>query len=572
MKNIIHLSARFLKFKRYVLPALFLTVLQCVLQLCLPVLMAEVVNGGVMRGELDQIYYYGGWMLAVCFLLAVSGYFAKVLTAIGAERFALALRRELYEKVSGMSVFTMSRFGVGTLITRLTSDVECCSALMGAFLQITLQPLLLMIGGIVMVWRHQQWLGGIFTGFAVVQIALMVLFVRSTAPKFRWLRVLNDRCNGLLQEVFSRLRLVKILTREPRETERFGELNNTVLLAGISVQKVVAVFQPMMMFIVDCAVAVILLFAKNNAAMSAGALMETISYAQQVLLSIVIGGRLFQFLSEAVPSAARMAEVFQTEADLPDGEDPIESAVNCLELRDVSFGYSSSNNVIEQISFEVKRGTFTAVTGATGSGKSVIADLCARLLDVRGGAVLIDGCDIADFRLADVRRHIAVVEKQESVISGTYYENISFGRDYVSAEDVEKAAVAAQCGPMIESSPEGYEGEIYAMGRSLSGGERQRLAIARALAGQPDILLLDDCTSSLDHDTEAKLFQAIRTGYPQMAVVLFTQRTASASLAERIICLEGGRIVGVGTDEELKAGCGAYLSLCPAQAQGGTER
>lgn len=571
MKNIIRLSARFLKFKRFVLPALLLTVLQCALQLCLPVLMAEVVNGGVMRGELNRIYYYGGWMIAVCFLLAVSGYFAKVLTAVGAERFALELRRELYEKVSGMSVFTVSQFGVGTLITRLTSDVECCSALMGAFLQITLQPLLLMIGGIVMVWRRQQWLGGIFTGFAVVQIVLMVLFVRSTAPKFRWLRELNDRCNELLQEVFSRLRLVKILTREPRETERFGDLNNTVLLAGISVQKVVAVFQPMMMFIVDCAVAVILLFARNNAALSAGALMETISYAQQVLLSIVIGGRLFQFLSEAVPSAARMSEVFQTEADLPDGEEPIESAVGCLELRDVSFGYFSSKNVIEQISFDVKRGTFTAVTGATGSGKSVIADLCARLLDVREGAVLIDGCDIADFRLADVRRHIAVVEKQESVISGTYYENISFGRDYVSAEDVEKAALAAQCAPMIESSPEGYEGEIYAMGRSLSGGERQRLAIARALAGQPDILLLDDCTSSLDHDTEAKLFRAIRTGYPQMAVVLFTQRTVSASLAERIICLDGGRIVDVGTDAELKANCEAYRSLCPANAQGGTE-
>ena len=562
MKDLLRITARFKKYWRLLLFAALFTAVQCAEQLCLPRLMAAVIDSGIVQGKTDLIMQTGGRMLLVCFVLAVSGYGAHVLSAVGAERFALHMRNELYDRIGALSVYEVNNFGAGSLITRLTGDVKTCSSLLGAFLQITIEPLLLTVGGMALVWQTERRLGLLFTVFVAVQILLMFCFVRLTAPRFKKIRQLNDRFNARLQEVFSRLRLIKILNREKYENDQFGTLNKGLLIAGIEVQKIVSVFQPLMMFIVDCAVAFILLFASNNLDMRMGNLMEVIAYAQQVLLAVVISGRLFQLISEAVPGAARISQLLDAESDIADGTDEISAPVKQLEFDDVSFAYPASADVLSHIRLTVEPGSFLAVTGATGSGKSTLADLCVRLFDVGDGRILLDGQEIEDFRLADLRRHIALVEKHESVLSGTFYDNIVFGRDYVDEADVEKAVRAAQCAPLLEGQPEGLQGIVYAMGRSLSGGERQRLTVARALAGKPDVLLLDDCTSSLDHATETAMLREIRALYPEMTVILFTQRSVSAALAQTIVCLDRGEIVGRGTDEELRETCPQYRELC----------
>ena len=567
MNNLRKLMRLFFRQKMFIFLAAVFTTVQCAAQLYLPILMAQIVDFGIVKGEFDWITKNAVKMLITCFVLSISGYGARLLNAVGSERFALSLRSDLYSQIGELSVDDVAKFGTGSLITRLTADVQVCASFMGSLLQIAFMPLLLLIGGTVLVWRINARVGLIFLLFIVIQIILMLIFIRKTSPLFKRMFLLLDKLNTRLQETLSRLRLIKILTREPNEGESFDKVNNEFMLFGISVQKIVSVFQPIVMMIVDAVAAVILLFAARSpfrGGIRIGEIMQTISYAQQVLLSIVITGRLFQLMSQALPSASRLCEVINKESSLIDGEKPINKTVKTLEMKGVSLKYPVSGEVLHNITINFNQGEFVAFVGPTGCGKSSLASLCARLRDASEGCALLNATDIKEFRLDDVRRHIALVEKDTGIFAGTFRDNVIFGRDYISETDVQKACEAAQCLALIESLPDGYDSEISSVGRALSGGERQRLAIARALAGSPDILLLDDCTSSLDYETEASLLRDVRHIYPDLTVLLFTHRTLSAKKAECIYYIENGQIIDSGNDEALKQSCFAYRSLCAA--------
>ena len=573
MKDLRRLLRLFFRQRVRIALAAVFTIVQCAAQLCLPIFMAQIVDRGVMQGDLSSIMHNGIRMLIACFVLSGSGYAARILSAVSSERFAFDLRGALYDRIHTLSVDDVSAFGSGSLITRLTSDVRVCASLMGALLQITFSPLLLMLGGTVLVWRLNPRMGLIFLGFIVVQIVLMLLFIRRTSPMFRRVFELTDRLNAYLQQVLSRLRLVKILTREQSEDDAFGEKNTEFLLFGISVQKIVSVFQPTVMMIVDGAAAVILLFAARSPAgqgIRVGEIMETISYAQQVLLSIVITGRLFQLIAQALPCAARLCEVLDAESSMRDGELPLQTGIGQLDMNHVCFRRPDSGDVLFDISISVRRGDFLVFLGPTGCGKSTLASLCARLRDADSGSVLLDGTPIASYRLEDVRRHIALVEKDTDILAGSFRDNILFGRSGIEPAEADDAALAAQCAPLLRTLPDGADTPIVSMGRTLSGGERQRLAIARALAGRPDILILDDCTSSLDYLTEERLLREVRSAYPQMTILLFGQRAFSAAQAGCVYYMERGRIVGSGSDAELRNSCPAYRAFCAA-GEGGAD-
>ena len=573
MKDLRKLLRLFFKQKTRICLAAVFSAAQCAAQIYLPILMAQIVDHGIVEGDLTWIPRNGVRMLLTCFVLSGCGYAAHILSVVSSERFAVDLRTQAYNRICDLSVDDVARFGTGSLITRLTADVQVCASLMGAMLQITLSPLLLMIGGTVIVWKMNARMGIIFFVFIVVQIALMLLFIRKTSPMFQRVFTYIDRINARLQEVLSRLRLVKILTREPSERESFNQLNTEFMLFGISVQKIVSVFQPVVMMIVDCAVAAVLLFAARSPSgqgVRIGEVMETISYAQQILLSIVITGRLFRLISQSLPGAARLREILDAESSLADGETPLGEPVRTLTLENVSLVYPASGEALSDFSITVRQGDFLAFIGPTGCGKSSLASLCARLRDASAGRILLNGAGIASFHLDDVRRRIALVEKDTDILAGTFRDNILFGRDYVGEEDLRTACEAAQCLPLLRTLPEGYDSEIASMGRSLSGGERQRLAIARALAGNPDVLLLDDCTSSLDYATEERLLREVRSAYPALTILLFTQRTASAAKASCVVYMEKGRKIDSGSDASLRRTCSAYRALCAA-GEGATD-
>lgn len=546
MRPLFRIIRRFLTEWKLLLGAAISTVLQCFAQLLLPRIMAMVVDDGVLAENLENIQRYGIQMLILCLIVGISGYLAQLLSVIGSQRFAKSTRQTLYEKVLTLSVQDISETGRDSLITRLTTDADICAGLMNVFLRVLLEPLLLLVGGLVLVWRIERRIGFVFLIIVVVQMGLMLLFIRSTAPLFLRIRQVTDRFNQRLQDVLARLRLIKILTQEARELDGCEELNAELCGAEMRARKYAALFHPLMMLLVDLSVAAILLisgFLAADGRVHAGTILEALAYVQQILLSLLISGQLFRSVTETEPSARRIMQVLDKEPGVLDGGRDISGRVTRLEMKDVRFRYPGTGLVLEDASISVNGGDFIAVTGAVGSGKSTVAGLLARLYDVQAGAVRVNDADLREFKLRDVHRHIALIDKRSGVVDGSLLENIQFGREYVTDRDVQKAAEAAQCAELVASLPDGWHTHVLAMGRSLSGGELQRVMIARALAGSPDVLLLDDCTSSLDYLTEDRLIDSIRNNYPSMAVVLFTQRLFSTEKADRVLRLERGRLV-----------------------------
>ena len=338
-----------------------------------------------------------------------------------------------------------------------------------------------------------------------------------------------------------------------------------------SVHKKLAVFNPLIMLIMDLAVASVLYISGRQVSagtVSVGVVLSAITYAEQVLMSITAGGNMFRVIAETKPSAARILSVLDAEPDMKDGNQRLEQPFSELCMKDVRYAYPDGTQVFDSLNFRISAGEMIAAVGPIGCGKTTLAGLCARLFDPSSGSVSINGTDLCSLLLEDVRGTAVLVEKQTAVLEGSIQDNIVFGRENIGMDAVLKAVSAAQLDKYIEQSPEGLNTYMLSMGKSLSGGERQRLTIARALAGAPGLLVLDDSTSSMDYETEKNLFIALRSQYPDMAILLTTNRLPSALRADKIIVLDEGKIVGEGTDAELRESCGLYLRMCAAQDMG----
>ena len=540
------------------------SLIKCLGQMSLPVLMAETIDAGAIREDYALMMHFAFYMLAVCLTVGITGFLTHMFTAVAGERFALELRNEMFDRLYRFNLSDYEEFGGGTLLTRVTSDANTCSLIPEVFVQTLFEPLLILFAGIVLVRIIAPRLGFLFAAAAVIQIFIVAVFIYMSMPLFLQIRKKTDSLNRYIQTLFLRISLIKIFRKEDDEDADFGIENEDMFQRGYAAQKLICVFHPLVMFIVDMSVAMILINARSNVGtMSVSRLLEAIAYSQQILLSIVISGQMIRFITEAQPSSARIRLLLEHEPEMRDGSEIIEGRIERLEIRDVTFSYPSSTTVLEHMNLTVDQGLFLAVTGRMGCGKSTLAALLIRYYDPDMGAIYINGNNIRNCKMEDLRRHVALVEKNAAILGGTVMENIVFGRDYVSREDALKAAKAAQCADYIEKLPEKYE--TYVNGRLLSSGEKQRLTIARALSGYPDILLLDEGTSSMDYETENRMFNAIWEMYPRISIVLFTQRTMSAAKADRIVYIEGGKIFADGSDEWLRANCLQYRSLSMTQ-------
>ena len=559
---------RISRHKWFMAAALLLTAAQCLLKLMLPRMMGDIINTGLFTGDTGKVAGLGWKMLLVCILMGLFGYGANLLCAYIGQRFALDLRCELYRKISGLSVQQVSSFGSGSLITRLSGDTDTCAGFVFAVILLVTEPLLIMTGGIIMMWRIEALLGIFFVVFTVLQLLVMLFFIRRTTPGFMAVRKMVDHMNNHLQNFFSAFRLMKSSGTETDETQKFSETNRAVFDKAYAVQMKIAIFNPMIMLIMESAVACILYISGvkiSEGSVSVGAMLSAINYAEQVLISIVAGGRIFRILAETQPSAARIIEVLETEPDIRDGESAAEAVFRDLRMEKVCFAYNDGTRVFDGLDLEIHAGEMLAVVGSIGSGKTTLAGLCARLFDPAAGRILLNGTDIRSLKLEDVRRLAALVEKQSAVLEGTLRENIVFGRENISEESITRALSTAQMGDYLEKHPEGLDTYLVSMGKSLSGGEKQRLTIARALAGEPGLLVLDDSTSSLDYETEKNLFAALRENYPDMAILLTTNRLPSALRADRILVLDKNGKTDEGSDSELRQRCELYRRMCMAQ-------
>lgn len=550
--------------------AAVLTAVSCAAELALPSIMAGIVNEGVLERRIEAVRAGSAAMLITVLVLGLAGFGTFMACATASERFALELRKELYEKITSLSVGQVESFGAGPLITRLTGDTTVCASLAEVLLQMLLEPVLLLTGGVVMMWRISHAFDVVFLAFVGLQCVLVLLFVHKTMPLFLNALEKNDRMNGFLQSELRCLRLIKAYGGETRESASFDNLAEEVRTSQMGVRRWTAFFDPLILLVVNAATACIFLLSGSQApggALRAGSILEAMTYAEQVLLSIVVSGKLFSQVAEAKASAGRLAEVLRAEPSVISGEMPVPpGGVGQLVLRNVSFRYPSGGApVLSGLNLTFERGAFVAVCGSVGCGKTTLSRLLCRVCDPTSGQILADGTDLRNYWLDGIRRSIAVVEKNMDVIEGTIAENILYGRTGITETDIEWALEVTGAAELVRALPEGRDSWACSLGASLSGGDRQRLALARALAGRPSILVMDDCTSSLDYTTEGAVLRSIRKSCPDLTVILMTQRVLSVQGADLVVCIGEDGKAKSGTAEQLKESSPLFALLCRSQ-------
>lgn len=562
---------------RYLLPYWFFALLspivmagEVIFDLQQPRLMSEIVDNGVLAGDMPRILSVGLVMLAFTVLGGLCGVGGAAFGTVAAQNFGNDLRRDVFSRVMHLSQEQTDRFTTGSLVTRLTNDITAVQDLVSMALRMFVRAPLTFIGGIVMALSMNVNFGLVLVIALPIELLVVWLLLSKASPLFGLVQKKLDRVNAVVQENVSGARMVKAYVREEYEEDRFRQANDDLMHTSLRVQKLMATLNPLLMIVMNFSVVAIILlggFQVEARAMEVGQVMAAVTYVTQILMSIMMVSTMFQSISRARASAARIREVLDTLPAIADGDKHAESGeAGRVEFCSVSFRYAgAARPVLEDITLDIRPGELVAVLGATGAGKTTLCSLIPRFYDPESGQIRIDGIDARDYPLGELRHKIAFVLQKSELFSGTIADNIRWGNPDATDEEVEAAARTAQADDFIRGFQDGYQTVIGEKGASLSGGQKQRLSIARAILKKPEILLFDDSTSALDLGTEARLQEALRQQLQHTTVIMVAQRVASVRQADRIVVLEGGKIAACGRHEELLETSAVYRDICASQ-------
>ncbi len=481
------------------------------------------------------------------------------------------LRRKTFQKVVGFSNAEMDRFSTASLITRSTNDIQQIQMVSAMLIRMAAYAPILGIGGIIKVAKTGAGMGWIIILAVLVILGYVMILMSVTMPKFKLMQKLVDRVNLVSREILTGLSVIRAFGREKKEEERFDDANRELTKTMLFTNRVMTFMMPGMMFIMNLlAVGIVWFGAKriDVGTMQVGAMTAFITYSMMIVMAFLMLTMMSIMLPRAAVAAERIDEVIRTDSSILEKENPQELAEKkgVIRFSKVSFRYpNAEENVIEDIDFTAKPGETTAIIGSTGSGKSTLVHLIPRLYDVTGGAVLLDGKDIRDLRMEDLRGEIGFVPQKGILFSGTVASNLRFGKEEANDEEIREAARIAQAQEFIEEKTEQYEHVIAQGGSNVSGGQKQRLAIARAIAKDPQIYIFDDSFSALDLKTDAALRRALSGKVADKTVLIVAQRISTILHAEQILVLHEGRIVGKGTHEELLKNCETYREIAKSQ-------
>lgn len=563
---------RFLK--PYCLPIIFgplLMVVEVVMDLYQPRLTQVILDSGVAKGDMSVVLHMGLLMLAAAFVGFLGGAGNTVLGVHVAQGFGADLRGALYKKLQSLSYRNFDSLGTGGTITRLTNDVTQVQEAVLMFLRVMVRAPLMLVGSVVMAMITSPKLSPILFIMIPILLVLIVVFFSKAHPLFMGVQGKLDRLNTVSQESITGVRLVRAFIREDYEEERFGGANSDLTQVTTRAMQFVSVVMPVVMLILNFATVGALWLGGISVVhgdLQVGQLVAFINYLTRALMSLVMASTMLIQASRAGASAARIAELLDVTPDISDPEDAVSlpGVSGSVEFDGVSFSYEHSESpAVCDASFRVRAGETVAVVGATGSGKSSLVSLIPRFYDVDAGRVMVDGVDVRALRQEDLRKEIGMVFQESMLFSGTIAENIAYGRPDAGDGEIAAAASAAQIADFIESLPDGYNSVVGQQGVNLSGGQKQRIALARALITHPKILILDDCTSAVDTDTEARIISALHTLSDGPTIFLITQRISTVLQADRVLVLDNGHIVGDGSHESLLAGSPIYRDICKSQ-------
>lgn len=544
---------------------------QVLANLYLPTLMSDIVDKGILSKDVNYIIRIGGFML----LISAGGVLCSVTAAYFSSKTAVAfgriLRNKIFSKVESFSLHEFDKVGTATLITRTTNDVTQVQQVTVMIFSLMLFAPLTGIGGIIMALREDRPLTLIFAVVIPLLAVIIGITLKIGMPLFKLMQVKIDKLNLVLREGLTGIRVIRAFNRIDNEKERFDNANVDLMHNAIKINKIMAFLMPVMMLIMNLTTMTIIWFGGkriDNGNMQVGSLLAFIQYGMQILFSFLMVSMVFIMIPRAAASAVRINEVLDMEPEIIDPKTAakVNDKAGYIEFKDVSFSYSGAEQpAISNINFDAKPGEVTAIIGGTGSGKSTLVNLIPRFYDVLNGSVLVDGVDVREMSQAELRAKIGFVPQMNVLFSGSIEENIKYGNDSATIEDVKYAAKVAQATEFITDMDDGFNHVISQGGTNVSGGQKQRLSIARALVRKPEIYIFDDSFSALDFKTDARLRAALKKETSQSTVLIIAQRVATVMDADRIIVLDDGQIAGIGTHKELLNSCKVYHEIVSSQ-------
>ncbi len=571
------------QYKKYVFIAPVLVLFDVVAELSMPILMSKIVDDGIPAGDTNYILKIGIYMILLALVAISFGVANMKVASTAGQGFGANLRDALFKKVQGFSFANIDHFSTGSLVTRLTNDVNNLQNTVMMGMRLLLRAPFMLIVALILAYKINAELS-IVMAFAIPILTIAIILIITNARKL-FIIVQNriDFLNSTVQENLVGIRVVKSFVRQDFEEKKFKKANDDLMNAGIKAASLAVTNMPVMMLVVNGATLAIMKIGGGlvvGGEMGPGELISFISYVMQIMVSVMMLSMVFLMLARAEASGKRIIEVLDTKVDIAD---PIQTSSSSnlgenaqvhsgkIEFKDVSFKYTvtgSGEDVLSDINLTIQPGEIIGIVGGTATGKTSLVNLIPRLYDVTKGAVLVDDVDVCDYRLDDLRKGIGMVLQQNTLFTGTIYENLLWGNENASREDIERVCKDAQAHDFIMSFPDGYDTFLGQSGVNISGGQKQRLYIARAMLKVPKILILDDSTSAVDSATEEKIRKSFYANFKDTTVLIIAQRISSVNKADKILVLDDGKVMGLGTHKELLVSNKVYQEINASQQEG----
>lgn len=565
---------KFLKpYTIFIIIGFIFTFVQSILNLYLPNLMSDILNNGVIKQDIDSIWSYGLEMIIITLLVALFAVGATFIASRVSTAFGRNLRKKVYEKVESYSNYEFKKMSSSTLITRTTNDVTQVQTFVLMGLRMMIIAPIMCIGGLIMAISTNAKLSIILAVIIPIMVLVILILAKKVLPLFTKFQAFTDRLNQVVTEKLTGVRVIRAFGKEEYERKRYDSVNKDIYDVTLKAAYTIVLLMPLIFFIINISsIAIVWIGAPmiDNGSLNIGDLMAFIQYAMQVLFSVIYVAMMFINIPRAIVSAKRIREVLDIDPSIKDDgtitkKEELDS-LGSIEFKNVCFSFPDGDeNVLDNISFKINKSETLAIIGGTGSGKTALISLMLRLYDITGGDIYVGGKNIKDISVNFLRDLIGYVPQKAMLFSGTIRENLCYGNKNATKQQIDEALKIAQAYDFVYSQKDGIDSEVSQGGTNFSGGQKQRLCIARAIVKNPDYFIFDDSFSALDYKTDMTLREALAKNTKDATKIIVAQRVSTVLNADKIIYLEDGKILGIGTHKELFESCSEYREVVLSQ-------